>query len=81
MTKRLDDLTIRSPVAGVVDQIAFEEGERVPAGGVVAVVLSSERPWVRVWMPAKAVAGAPPGTPAEVEVEGFGRRLPGSSCR
>lgn len=78
VTKRLDDLTVRSPVAGVVDQIAFEEGERVPAGGVVAVVLSDERPWVRVWMPAGAVAGAAPGTPAEVAVEGLDGRLSGS---
>lgn len=78
VTKRLDDLTVRSPVAGVVDQIAFEEGERVPAGGVVAVVLADERPWVRVWMPAAAVAGASPGTPAEVAVEGLDGRLPGS---
>lgn len=78
VTKRLDDLTIRSPVAGVVDQIAFEEGERVPAGGVVAVVLSDGRPWIRVWMPAEAVAGSPPGTPAEVSVQGLEGRLPGS---
>lgn len=74
--KRLDDLTIRTPVAGVVDQIAFEVGERVPAGGVVAVVLSDETPWVRVWMPAPAVAGAGPGTRAEVKVEGFDEWLP-----
>ncbi len=41
-TKRLSDLTIRTAAAGVVDQIAFEQGERAPAGGVVAVVLSDE---------------------------------------
>lgn len=74
--KRLDDLTIRSPVDGVVDQIAFERGERVPAGGVVAVVLSNETPWVRVWMPAHAVAKAPPRTPAEVRIEGSDDWLP-----
>lgn len=74
--KRLEDLTIRTPVAGVVDQVAFEVGERVPAGGVVAVVLSDETPWVRVWMPARAVAGAGPGTRAEVRVEGSDEWLP-----
>lgn len=74
--KRLDDLTIRSPVEGIVDQIAFEPGERVPAGGVVAVVLSLETPWVRVWMPARAVARAGPRTPAEVRIEGSDRWLP-----
>lgn len=74
--KRLDDLTLRTPVAGIVDQVAFEVGERVPAGGVVAVVLSDETPWVRVWMPARAVAGAGPGTRAEVRVEGTDAWLP-----
>jgi HlyD family secretion protein len=74
--KRRDDLTIRSPVDGVVDQVAFELGERVPAGGVVAVVLADETPWVRVWMPASAVAGAGPGTRAEVKVEGTDDWLP-----
>jgi HlyD family secretion protein len=74
--KRRDDLTIRTPVDGVVDQVAFELGERVPAGGVVAVVLSDETPWVRVWMPASAVAGAGPGTRAEVKVEGTDEWLP-----
>jgi HlyD family secretion protein len=78
--KRRDDLTIRSPVDGVVDQVAFELGERVPAGGVVAVVLADETPWVRVWMPASEVAGAGPGTRAEVKVEGTDDWLPAPSA-
>lgn len=74
--RRLEDLTMRSLAGGVVDQLPFEIGERVPAGGVVAVVLTDETPWVRVWMPAGAVAGAGPGTAAEVRVEGSDRWLP-----
>lgn len=69
--KRLEDLTIRSHAAGVVDQLPFEAGERVPAGGVVAVVLAHEEPWVRVWLPARAVARISPEARAEVRVEGF----------
>lgn len=69
--KRLRDLTIRSYGAGVIDQLPFEAGERVPAGGVVAVIQSDEPPWVRVWLPSRAVAMLG-GTPtAEVEIEGF----------
>lgn len=75
--KRLDELTLRAHLAGVVDQIAFEEGERVPAGGVAAVVLADEKPWVRVWLPARAVARTSPGTPAQVEIEGLPNRLEG----
>lgn len=76
-TKRLSDLTIRSATPGVVDQIAFDEGERAPAGGVVAVVLSDEAPWVRVWLPARATARVAPGSPARVEIAGLGQVLHG----
>ncbi len=76
-TKRLSDLTIRSATPGVVDQIAFDKGERAPAGGVVAVVLSDEAPWVRVWLPARAAARVTPGTPARVEVVGLDHTLEG----
>ncbi|MGD2116542.1 MAG: efflux RND transporter periplasmic adaptor subunit [Acidobacteriota bacterium] len=75
--KRLDELTLRAPLAGVVDQIAFEEGERVPAGGVAAVVLADEKPWVRVWLPARAVARTKAGSAARIEVEGLDGHLPG----
>lgn len=75
--KLLDDLTLRAHSGGVVDQLAFEVGERVPAGGVAAVVLADEKPWVRVWLPARAVARVEPGSPAEVEVEGLEESLMG----
>jgi len=75
--KRLDELTLRAHLAGVVDQVAFEEGERVPAGGVVAVVLADEKPWVRVWLPARAVARTSPGSAAQVEIEGLRGQLEG----
>jgi len=75
--KLLEDLTLRAHSAGVLDQLAFEEGERVPAGGVAAVVLADEEPWVRVWLPARAVARVQPGSSAEIEVEGLDGLLAG----
>jgi len=75
--KRLEELTLRAHSGGVVDQLAFEEGERVPAGGVAAVVLADEEPWVRVWLPARAVARVRPGSPGDIEIEGLDERLPG----
>ena len=59
-----------SPVDGVVDQIPFDAGERIPAGGVVVVVLDAAPPWVRVWLPAGRVAQVSPGTPARVRIHG-----------
>jgi HlyD family secretion protein len=76
-TKRLDDLTLRSHAAGLLDQLPFEEGERVPAGAVVAVVQTDEEPWVRIWLPSRAVARATSEARAEVRVEGLDGELEG----
>lgn len=69
--KRLEDLTIRSRAPGVVDQLPYEAGERVPAGGVVAVVIADDKPWVRVWLPARAVTHVSIGQEAKVKVQGL----------
>jgi HlyD family secretion protein len=75
--KRFNDLAIVSPVDGVVDQIPFDEGERVPAGSVVAVVLADGAPWVHVWLPERDHVRVGPGTPAEVRVDGLTHPLRG----
>jgi HlyD family secretion protein len=74
---RLEDMTIASPVDGVVDQIPFDPGERVPAGGVVVVVLDAAAPWVRVWLPEHLLASTRSGTPADVRVDGVAAALHG----
>ena len=76
--KRLLDLTLVAPVPGVVDQIPFDPGERVPAGAVLVVLLADGPPWVRVWLPERALAGVGPGTAAEVRIDGEQRTLDGS---
>lgn len=76
--KRLADLRLTVPVAGVVDQIPFDRGERVPAGGVVVVLLQDGDPWVRIWVPEERVAGIGPGTPARVAIDGVATALDGS---
>jgi HlyD family secretion protein len=68
---RRDDLVVASPVDGVVDQLPFDLGERVPAGGVVAVVLDAAAPWVRVWLPEPSLARVRAGTAADVRVDGL----------
>ncbi len=75
--KHLADLTITNRDSGLIDQLPFEVGERVPAGGVVAVVISDEKPWVRVWLPARAVSRITLGAEIEVRVEGLKNRLKG----
>jgi HlyD family secretion protein len=69
--KRLADLTIRSRASGILDQLPYEIGERAPAGGVVAVVIADDNPWVRVWLPARAVARVSLGQEVRVKIEGL----------
>jgi HlyD family secretion protein len=76
--KRRADLVLAAPVAGVVDQLPFERGERVPAGAVLVVMLAEEDPWVRVWVPETSFARIEPGTPASIRIDGVGGRLRGS---
>jgi len=68
--KHRADLELLAPVAGVVDQIPFDRGERVPAGSVLAGLLQDGDPWVRVWVPEDRLVLARPGGPAEVRVDG-----------
>jgi HlyD family secretion protein len=75
--KHLRDLMLVSPVAGTIDQLPFERGERVPAGAVLAVVLSDDVPWVRVFVPETAVATVAAGTRARVRVDGVPATLEG----
>jgi HlyD family secretion protein len=74
---RLEELVLASPVDGVVDQIPFDAGERVPAGGVVAVVLDGAAPWVRVWVPERRLAEVQPGTAARIRIDGVHEPLAG----
>jgi HlyD family secretion protein len=68
---------VLAPVAGTVDQLPFDAGERVAAGAVVAVLLADGKPWVRVWVPERVVARVAIGTPATIRVDGFGAPMHG----
>jgi len=75
--KRVNDTTIVAPVAGTVDQLPFDAGERVAAGSVVAVLLADGKPWVRVWVPERAFARVHPGTLATIRIDGIPSTLHG----
>lgn len=76
--KQRRDLDLQAPSAGVVDQIPFDLGERVPVGAVVAVLLDDSAPWVRVWIPEDRYVDVHPGTPARIEIDGLPDPLEGS---
>jgi len=76
--KRLADLTIRARSPGTLDQLPYEIGERVPAGGVVAVISADAKPWVRLWLPARALLRVKPGQEAMVKIAGLDQWFAGS---
>jgi HlyD family secretion protein len=74
---RLDELVLRAPVDGTVDQTPFDPGERVPAGGVVSVLLDAGAPWVRVWVPEQRASVIHLGLTAQVTIDGIATPLVG----
>lgn len=74
---KLSRLEVRAPIAGVVDALPYELGERPPAGGVVAVLLADGAPYVRVYVPAAIRVHVKPGTPARVRIDGLEKPLSG----
>jgi HlyD family secretion protein len=74
---RLERLTVRAPRAGRVDSLPFERGERPPAGAVVAVLLASDPPYARVYVPEAVRARISTGTQARVRLAGRDGELAG----
>jgi HlyD family secretion protein len=74
---RVDRLTVRAPVAGIVDALPFELGERPPVGAVVVVMLAGGAPYARVYVPQPLRALLGDGARARVRVPGLEREYAG----
>ncbi|MCB1671153.1 MAG: HlyD family efflux transporter periplasmic adaptor subunit [Gammaproteobacteria bacterium] len=74
-------LTLRAPVAAVVDSLPFEAGERPAVGAVVAVLLSGPQPHARVYVPEEFRVNVIPGDPVQVRVDGLDGMLQGTVRR
>ena len=74
-------LHVAAPVAGVVDTLPFEVGERPGPGDVVAVLLTGEQPYARVYIPEPLRAGLAVGSPLRVAVDGIGQPMTGTIRR
>jgi HlyD family secretion protein len=73
----LERLTVRAPRPGRVDALPFKLGERPPAGAVVAVLLSADPPYARVYVPEAVRARISTGTHARVRLAGRDGELEG----
>jgi len=67
----------RAATGGVVDSLLFRTGERPQPGQVMAVLLSGEQVYARVYIPETLRAQVRPGTRALVYVDGIDETLAG----
>ncbi|MFO1427051.1 MAG: HlyD family efflux transporter periplasmic adaptor subunit [Steroidobacteraceae bacterium] len=63
-------LQVRAPIAGIVDALPYQLGERPPRGATVAVLLADGAPFARIYVPEPLRAQVHVGTPARVHVDG-----------
>ena len=67
----LERTHIVAPVAGTVDKVLFQLGERPAPGTTVAVVLDGSRSFARVYVPENLRARVQPGVEMTVNIDGM----------
>lgn len=73
----LQDLSLTAPAPGLLEQLPWEVGERVQPGTVVAVLLTGEAPYARVYIPETHRLKVEVGTRLTVHVDGLESPLQG----
>lgn len=73
----LDDLTVVATQDGVLDSLPWNLGERVTMGSPVAVMVTGQTPYARVYVPEPHRVNIKPGDKLEVHVDGLDEPLDG----
>ncbi len=68
---KLDEATVRAPVAGVISQRAVESGDRVKDGDLLFRLVNTSELEFEATVPSEYVAGVQPGAPMAVAVTGL----------
>lgn len=68
--KLLADLTLVASRDGVLEDLPYHIGERVPQGAVLAVVAADSAPYARVYLPETALAQFKPGQQVQIRADG-----------
>ncbi|WP_440889387.1 HlyD family secretion protein [Vibrio sp. WZ-1] len=76
--QKLAELTITATRDGLLDNLPFNLGERVPVNGVVAVIQASRVPYARVYVPANYRVDFVPGKAVKVHVDGVEQTYSGT---
>ena len=69
----VERMTIRAPQSGKLDSLPFELGERPPVNAVVAVLLSGQLPYARVYVPEQQRVSIKLGSTAQAYVDGVAK--------
>ena len=74
----LERTRITAPVAGVIDKVLYQLGERPAPGATIAVILDSSRTFARVYVPEYLRARIRPGRAIDVRVDGVADVIEGT---
>lgn len=66
----LAELSVTATRAGRVDSLPWKQGDRVTAGALLAVLLTGDAPYARVYLPQRLRASLHEGDPVKVQVDG-----------
>ncbi|WP_070964153.1 HlyD family secretion protein [Vibrio sonorensis] len=69
-SQKLEELTIVATRDGILDNLPYNLGERVPANAIVAVIQANRVPYARVYVPASYRLDFVPGKQVTVNVDG-----------
>ena len=71
-------LLVTSTTEGIIDSLLFELGERPRIGDVVAVLLSGDQPYARLYIPEPMRVQVRPGSQLQIAVDGLPSTLTGT---
>jgi len=70
LQRQVDELQVRSPVAGLVSRVAVDDRDSVTEGQQLVGVVDLSRLEVEIWVPESYAPDIRPGTPAILSIEG-----------
>jgi HlyD family secretion protein len=77
LTVTRDNLTLRAPRPGRLDNLPYEAGERPSMGAVIAVMLVNKAPYARIYVPEPLRAKVHQGTEAKIYIDGIEQAFTG----
>jgi len=77
LTITLDNMTLRAPRQGRLDNLPYQAGERPSAGAVIAVMLINQAPYARIYVPEPLRASVHQGSQASIYIDGIDKPFAG----